>query len=144
MINYNQTIDLFNQDVAPAPAPAVPIQPQPVTPLPIEKPKPIEIDLPAAVAPEETPYYVSPGWVDFDTTKVEEKEVLKHKRWDIPCFDGLVIPKSLRLDAASMINDVPKCINSHLAMLNAHNGNSAYKPYLTRLQKIHSLITQSA
>ncbi len=128
----------------PAPAPAVPIQPQPLTPLPIEKPKTIEIDLPAAVEPKETPYYVSPGWVDFDKTKFKEKETFKPKLWDIPCFDGLVIPQSLRLDAASMINDVPKCINSHLAMLNAHNGNNAYKPYLTRLQKIHSLITQSA
>ena len=144
--------------IAPAPAPApLPPTPQPLPEKPIELPiiidEPIEntikheplFDLTSAQPTplhQEEPYYVSPGYIDFNNlTPAAQPEEVKQLLWDIPSFDGLVIPKSLRLDEGSMIEDVQLCINSHLAMLNANNGKRAYKPYLVRLQQIHSLIT---
>jgi len=73
---------------------------------------------------------------------MRQQEKTKDK-WDIPSFEGLKIPKTLRLDEGSMIDDVQLCINSHLEILKANNGKRAYKPYLIRLQTIHSLITQN-
>lgn len=63
--------------------------------------------------------------------------------WIVPCFDGLNLPKSLSLGQGVTINDVAKCIASHLPMVTANIGNKAYLPYLKRLQSIHSLIVNA-
>lgn len=140
----------------PAPAPSLPL-PQPLPEKPIELPAIIDEPIKNTIIHEplfdltslkptplhqEEPYYVSPGYVDFNKlTPAVEREQFKQPQWTIPSFDGLVIPKSLRLDAGSVIDDVQLCIDSHLAMVEANNGKRAYKPYLIRLQQIHSLIS---
>ncbi|MFC4213471.1 DUF6965 family protein [Pedobacter lithocola] len=142
----------------PAPAPASPI-PLPVPEKPIELPviieEPIEntfqneslFDLANAQPTKvtnENPIYVSPGYADFNNpSPAADIDQPKQKLWDIPSFEGLIIPQTLRLDAGSAINDVDACISSHIEIVTANNGKRACRPYLTRLEKIHSLITQN-
>ncbi len=56
-------------------------------------------------------------------------------------FDEVVLPESaIQLDTATQIVDVQKYIASNLHMVQANNGNPAFKPYLDRLYKLKSII----
>jgi hypothetical protein len=52
-------------------------------------------------------------------------------------FATAAIPEGqVRLNVCSTITDIPAFIASHLAIVNANNGNRTYLPYLYRLQEV--------
>lgn len=51
-------------------------------------------------------------------------------------FASVELPDSIRLSQSERISDVPKFVDSHLAMVEANDGNETYRPYLDRLQKV--------
>lgn len=56
-------------------------------------------------------------------------------------FDSITLPTSpVKLNDCAMILDVSKFINSHLLAIKSNNGNLIYKPYLSRLQELKSLL----
>lgn len=92
----------------------------PKEPIQIEIPEPVHIEVPT---------------IQYTPPKVE--------LWDIPNFEGLTIPREITLDAATKISDVKFCIDTHTEIVTANNGKSTFKPYLERLNKIHSLLIQN-
>lgn len=79
----------------------------------------------------------------FNTT-YEDKQVLN---WDKEIkeledfFDSITLPTSpVKLNNCTTILDVSKFINSHLSTIKSNNGNLIYKPYLSRLQEIKSIL----
>lgn len=56
-------------------------------------------------------------------------------------FESITLPKKpIKLNACTIILDVSKFINSHLSTIKSNNGNLIYKPYLSRLQELKSLL----
>ena len=56
-------------------------------------------------------------------------------------FKSIKLPeKPIKLNDSTMILDVYKFINSHMSTIKSNNGNLIYKPYLSRLQEIKSLL----
>ena len=56
-------------------------------------------------------------------------------------FDSITLPTSpVKLNNCTTILDVSKFINSHLSTIKSNNGNLIYKPYLSRLQEIKSIL----
>lgn len=79
----------------------------------------------------------------FNTTYVG-KQVLN---WDKEIkeledfFDSITLPTSpVKLNACTIILDVSKFINSHMSTIKSNNGILIYKPYLSRLQELKSLL----
>lgn len=61
------------------------------------------------------------------------------KGWEIPVFDK-ELPKEVRLDACTVITDVKRFVESHIAILKKYNGNKRFEPYLKRLNDLKSII----
>lgn len=56
-------------------------------------------------------------------------------------FESITLPKKpIKLNACTIILDVSKFINSHMSTIKSNNGNLIYKPYLSRLQELKSLL----
>lgn len=56
-------------------------------------------------------------------------------------FESITLPKKpIKLNACTIILDVSKFINSHLSTIKSNKGNLIYKPYLSRLQELKSLL----
>lgn len=63
-----------------------------------------------------------------------------NRSWEIPTFDGLIIPDELVISKCETIRNVKHCIKSHMDMIVDNMGKSAFYPYLHRLKIIHGLI----
>ncbi|GGW65592.1 hypothetical protein DFQ11_1037 [Winogradskyella epiphytica] len=75
----------------------------------------------------------------------EDKQVLN---WDKEIkelndfFESITLSKNpIKLNDCTMILDVSKFINSHMLTIKSNNGNLIYKPYLSRLQEVKSLLS---
>lgn len=49
------------------------------------------------------------------------------------------LPKTLKLDACSTINDVDHLVKTHVEILDSNSGKRVYNPYYLRLKKIYEL-----
>ncbi|WP_124643001.1 DUF6965 family protein [Amniculibacterium aquaticum] len=58
-------------------------------------------------------------------------------------FDNVTLPKSLRLNKCSIVNDCNKFVKSHLSTVKSNNGNRTFTPYLNRLQELRVLTEQN-
>ena len=57
-------------------------------------------------------------------------------------FSSITIPtQPIRLNQCSIIKDIPRFIDSHLAAVKTNSGNRTFLPYLNRLQDLKILLT---
>ena len=57
-------------------------------------------------------------------------------------FKTATLPKQVKLSQCETIIDVTKFVKSHISVLKANRGNSAYLPFWDRLNKLHELLTK--
>ena len=55
-------------------------------------------------------------------------------------FESRELPKILKLAKNETILDVRSFVASHMSIVERNNGNKIFKPYLTRLIKIQTII----
>jgi hypothetical protein len=55
-------------------------------------------------------------------------------------FAAVTLPEKVRLNSLSMIVDTHLFVNSHMNMIKAHNGETRFMPYLTRLQEVKKIL----
>jgi len=59
-------------------------------------------------------------------------------------FTGIILPKEpIEICQGSTITDIPKFIDSHLAIVKTYNGKRTFLPYLTRLFELKQYLTLS-
>lgn len=56
-------------------------------------------------------------------------------------FKKIKIPKTLQLTKQENIVDLPKCIESHLRIIEGSSSNKAKAPYVNRLRNIYKKLT---
>ena len=79
---------------------------------------------------------------------VNEKRVLVIKKWNIAeledFFKTATLPRNpVKLNGCEVITNVAKFLNTHISIVKAHNGNSAYQPYYERLVTLKELISMN-
>jgi hypothetical protein len=94
--------------------------------------------------------YVNPG--GKATPKLDSRPSVKNNRqltaikdiWKVQelrdFFHIAQLPGFVQLDRCTRIVDVPLFIETHLEIVDHHNGNETYEGYLIRLQKLMVLI----
>jgi hypothetical protein len=55
-------------------------------------------------------------------------------------FATAKLPQTVKLPTSEVIEDVPKCVESHLQTLRANSGNRTFLPFYDRLMYIRSEI----
>lgn len=66
-----------------------------------------------------------------------------NRSWEIPNFEGLLIPDELIISKCETIINVKQCIKSHMDMVVDNIGKTTFYPYLHRLKIIHGLIVNA-
>lgn len=71
---------------------------------------------------------------------------MKKSTWDSEIceleefFKGRQLPEKIKLKSCETIVNTWLFLNTHFAMVRYHNGEEAYRPYLTRLQQFKQII----
>lgn len=50
------------------------------------------------------------------------------------------LPQTLRIDRGTNITDVPKMVESHLTVINAHRGSKVTEPFIARLIQLKDIL----
>jgi len=77
--------------------------------------------------------------------KAIEHEIPKLERWDITelehCFATVTLPTvPVKLNDYTTIADISKFMLSHLAIVQANNGNKTFLPYLDRMKELQQFL----